>query len=152
MIVVPDDKELGRIGREELLALVKSLRDERVPVPPVTVEEHNARVEEMKAAEKRVREWMKNPEIYTPDTKDVRLMLERIDAYEASITWHTDCLTCPKLLDQIYAMDQHVIPELVKKGARLLAAAKKVFDERLTLEVTDELRAAVQAYEEKETT
>lgn len=35
---------------------------------------------------------------------------------------------------------------------RLLAAAKRFFTERLTLEVTDELRAAVDAYEEKKET
>jgi hypothetical protein len=40
----------------------------------------------------------------------------------------------------------------VLQTERLLAAAKKVFTERLTLEVTDELRAAVDAYEEKKET
>lgn len=79
-----------------------------------TLAEHAARIEEMKAAEKRLRAWVDQ----TKHGDDIRLLLERIDAYEASITWHTDCLTCPKLYDQIYALhktyeiEQHTIPEL----------------------------------------
>ncbi len=79
-----------------------------------TLAEHAARIEEMKAAEQRVRGWLKRDNKSEPFVveKDLALLLERIDAYEASITWHTDCLTCPKLYDQVYAMEQHEIPEL----------------------------------------
>lgn len=83
----------------------------------MNLEEHKKRIEEMKAAEKRAREWLERGVSWATTERlrasDVRLLLERIDAYEASITWHTDCLNCPKLYDQIYKMDQHTIPKLV---------------------------------------
>jgi hypothetical protein len=84
-----------------------------------TLEEHRARVEEMKAAEARVRMWSSGGDAYEglhgaarveAVWADVRLMLKRIDAYEASIVWHTDCLTCPKLLDE-----NHRYFELLKR-------------------------------------
>ena len=74
--------------------------------------EHSKRIEEMKAAEARVREWLEGfdfPARPAPRLIDVRLLLERIDAYEASITWHTDCLTCPKLFERLCNLDLAIL-------------------------------------------
>lgn len=89
------------------------------------LEEHRAKIAEMKAAEARVRTWLDGhvEEIdlkwpdgtpvrfvrgESPQKADVRLLLERIDAYEASITWHTDCLNCPHLYDRCYALEEQI--------------------------------------------
>jgi hypothetical protein len=66
----------------------------------MTIEEHRKKIEEMRAAEARVRAWLKDARHCFSIDGDIALLLERIDAYEASIAWHTDCLTCPKLLDE----------------------------------------------------
>lgn len=87
----------------------------------ISIKEHNARVEEMKASADRMQKWVDDPRMHVPWAEkiraDVRLLLERIDAYEASISWHTDCLMCPKLLDQ----------NLLQHEA--LQAARKILDE-----------------------
>jgi hypothetical protein len=104
-----------------------------------TTEEHKKRVEEMQAAEKRVREWLADPAatmiwsnsaIARDGAADVALLLERIDGYENSITWHTDCLQCPKLYDQIYKMDQHTIPAL-REALREAAEFSRVISKML---------------------
>lgn len=76
-----------------------------------TLEEHRAKIEEMKAAEKRLRAIVVGDSGDRPYVEDIALLLERIDAYEASIAWHTDCLSCPKLLDK-----NHQYHELLRRS------------------------------------
>lgn len=98
-----------------------------------TLVEHAARIEAMKKVEKRVRDSLKDglEYGYKPQFEfdDIRLLLERIDNYEASITWDTNCLTCPKLYDQIYEMDQHTIPELRAEILKLRELLRHVLDD-----------------------
>ena len=81
----------------------------------------------MMAAEKRVREWLAARGGL--ESSDVQLLLERLDSYESSITWQTNCHTCPRLFDQIYKMDQHTIPMLRAEITTLRELLKRVLDD-----------------------
>jgi len=103
-----------------------------------TLAEHAARLQLMKEYEADARRWLGgHASDHIEDT--VRALLERIDTYEASITWHTNCLTCPKLYDQIYEMDQHTIP-------KFRALLKRVLDDARISgadQVSDETKKAI---------
>jgi hypothetical protein len=111
-----------------------------------TLEEHAKRLEEMKAAEQRVRKWLDDVKFLGAldrRAQDVALLLERIDAYEASIAWHTDCLTCPKLYDQIYEMDQHTIPKFRELLKRVLDDARISGADQVSDETKKAIREAL---------
>jgi len=115
-----------------------------------TLEEHKARIAKMKAAEQRVRDFVGAQRSPTAGAEgirisDVALLLDRIDAYEASITWHTDCLTCPKLYDQVYEMDQHTIPALRSEITQAYAQGAENERARIVKMLRDEVAKDVTA-------
>jgi hypothetical protein len=112
----------------------------------LTIEEHNARIAEMKAATERVRKWLDDE--VAPMTllrpADIRKLLERIATYEASITWHTDCLNCPNLYDQLYAATERekIAGDALRAIAKYLDVADGPTDEaRLAQEALKKLDA-----------
>ena len=61
--------------------------------------------------------------------KELTYLREYMKEVEGAISWGTDCVSCAQLLNEIYQLDQVVLPELKQGNENLVAHNQKLTDE-----------------------